>query len=83
MVIGFCRGLKVEELFLNSLDGMLKFWMRFHWIDRSPISWLLWGGGLRVTVDNVHMIPLVDLVDSGFEVRKWMGRKLDILVGKM
>ena len=30
--------------------------------------------------EKCHMLPLVDMTDSGIEIRRWVGRCLEIMV---
>ena len=32
------------------------------------------------TIEKWHMLPLVDTTELGIEVRKWVGRWLDVIV---
>ena len=41
-----------------------------------PFKWRFKGE----TSEKWHMLPLVDVTDSGIEISKWVGRCLEILV---
>ena len=75
VVIFFCGGLRGEELFLTSLKGMLKLWGEtIKKKDCLHIMVTLKGRFKGETGEKWHMLPLVDITESGIEVRKWVGR---------
>ena len=81
VVIGLCGGLWVEEVFLTLLKGMIKFWEEKIKKKYCLHSMVTLKGRLKgKTGEKWHMLPLVDITESGIEVRKWVGRWLEVLV---
>ena len=75
VVIGFCVGLWVEELFMASMKGMLKFWEETrNKKDHLHIMVKLKRRYKGNIGEKWHMLPLVDTAESGIEVRKWLVR---------
>ena len=70
-----------EEFLLASLEVTLKFWEEARQRrDHSHVMITLKGSFKGETGGRCHMLPLVDVTDSGIEIIKWVGRWLDIMV---
>ena len=81
MVIRFWGGLRGDKVSLVSLEGMLNFWEETR--KRRNISHImvtLRGRFKGETSEKGHVLPLVDVTISGIEIRKWVGRWLEILM---
>ena len=64
-----------------SLKGMLQFWEETrNKKDYSHTLVTLKEHFKGETGENWHMLSLLDIMESGIEVRKWVGRLLDVLV---
>ena len=71
----------MEEMFLASLEGMLKLWEETRLsINQSHVMVTLKGRFTGDTGRTWHMLPLVDVTGSGMKIRKWVGRWLEIMV---
>ena len=81
VVISLGGGLRGEEFFLASLEGMLNFWEETRLSrNQSRVMVTLKGRFEGETGVKWHMIPLVDVKCSGIEIRKWVGRWLVVMV---
>ena len=81
MAIGFCGGFRGEELFLTSLKGILEICEETRKKkDPSHIMVKLKGRIKGETGEKWHMLPLVEIMESGIEVRKWARIWLEVLV---
>ena len=83
MVVGFCGGLRVQEVFLASLNGILPFWqetIKKKYCSRIMVTLKGWFKG--ETGLKWHMLPLVDITELVIEVGNWVGIWLDVLVEK-
>ena len=79
--IGFYGGLRGEEVFLTSLKGGLKLWEEKRNNKEFPhVVVTLKGRFKKETGEKGCMLPLADTTGSGIEVRKWVGRLLELLV---
>ena len=79
-MIGFSGCLRGEEVFLTSLDAMLKFWEEKMLKKEPSQTMVMLKGGLKgKTWDKLRILPLVDVTDSVIGVRKRMGRWSDVL----
>ena len=73
VVIGFCRGLWGEEVFLTSTKGILKLSGGEQAEERkSHVMVTLKGWFKGETGDKWHMLLLVDIMYSVIEVRRWL-----------
>ena len=62
VVIGFGGGLRVEEIFLASLEGMLQFWEETRKSINQPRSMVTLKGRFKGdTGGNWYILPLVDV----------------------
>ena len=81
VVIGLCGGLWGDKVFLMSLKGMLKLWEETR--KNKYISYImvkLKGRFKGETGEKCHMVPLVEEIDSGVEVKRWVGIFLEVVV---
>ena len=79
--IGFYGGLRREEVFLTYLKGGLKLWEETSNNKEFPhVVVTLKGRFKKETREKWCMLPLADTTGSGIEVRKWVGRLLELLV---
>ena len=80
MIIGVCEGLRGEEVFLTSMKGTLNFWeeTRKRYLSHTMVTLKGWFKGK--TGEKWHMLPLLDITESGIEVRKRVGIWLEVLV---
>ena len=63
--------MRVEEVFLASLERMLKFWeYNRQIITQSHIIFTLNGRRKGETGKKWHILPLADVTGSGIEIRK-------------
>ena len=70
-MIGFGGGLRGDEIFLESLNGMLKFWEETRKIRNQSHIMVTLNGTFKVyMVEKWHMLPLVDATGSVIEIRK-------------
>ena len=66
VVIGFCGGLHVEEVFITSLKEMLKFWEETRIKKDFPYIMVTLEVRFKVeTGEKWHMFPLADTNGSG------------------
>ena len=73
MVIGFCRGLRGEEVLLTSTKGILKVWEDKRLKkEKSHVMVTLKGRFKGETGDKWHMLLLVDIMYSVIEVILWL-----------
>ena len=81
MEIGFCAGLRGEECFLASLKGMLKLWEEIRtkkYLSHIMVKIKGWFKG--ETGYKWYMLTFLDIAELEIEVRKRVGRRLDVLV---
>ena len=65
--IGFWAGLRVEEVTLNSLKGMIQFWEETMNDKDDPFSWSLYMGGSRERQGFVGIAsPSATRIEVGF-----------------
>ena len=70
-------------MFLASLEGMLKLWEEPRLRkNQSHVMVTMKGRPKGETGENCHMMPLVVVIGLGIEIRKWVGRWMEILVEK-
>ena len=81
MVIVFCRVLWVEEAFLKSLEGVIKFWLETRLKkEQSHVMVTFRGRFNGETGLGWNILPLVYITDLLIKVRRCVGRWLEVLV---
>lgn len=77
-VIGFCCGLRGEEIPKADLQGILRHWEESGRSNPMHVVVALLGRFKGETGLRYHLMPVVARTKSGIEPRKWIGRLLGV-----
>jgi hypothetical protein len=70
----FAAGLRGEEVPMISMSGLLTYWGETAMADRPHVMLTLQGRFKGETNERWHCVPIVDVTNSGIQIRKWLHR---------